>query len=95
MDNQQTDVQFEDMESHSGSFGKEDITIRGIVLNHVKKICQLSCEEFIGGYFNSVTEFHNGLKYTPGKTQDEKLKCARDMFKELNKLLHRRDYLSE
>lgn len=44
-------------------FSKDEITIRGIVLNHLKKICLLSCDEFRGGYENNVTEWHGSLRY--------------------------------
>lgn len=55
-------VEFEDIEG-GVTFSKEDISIRIIVLNHLKKICLLSCDEFIGGYYNSVTEWHGELRY--------------------------------
>lgn len=127
-------VEFDDMEN--ASFSKEDVTIRGIVLNHVKKICMLSCDEFRGGYENNITEIKDGLKYvrkvyvpdararynqaidtlydllTPffddlfkevdkiiqemdTKIPDKKLEKSRKLFKELNNLLYRKDYLSE
>jgi hypothetical protein len=61
MSEENNEISFDDVENVS--FSKEDITIRGIALNHVKKILSLSCDEFTGGYYNTVTEFHNGLKY--------------------------------
>ena len=128
-------IDFEDMESGS-HFSKEETNIRSIVLNHIKKICLLSCDEFTGGYFNSVTEFHGSLKYTKkvyvpdarakycqaidtlydlmipffdkpfkkaledievmeNKSPEQKIAKSRKMFKELNKLLHRVNYLGE
>ena len=55
------EYQFDDMDH--GSFSKEEITIRSIILNHLKKICLLSCDEFVGGYNNTVTEWHGSLRY--------------------------------
>lgn len=134
MAEQVEEVQFEDM--GNSSFSKEEITIRSIVLNHIKKILQLSCDEFTGGYYNTLTEFQGSLKYVkkvyvpdtrarfsqavetlyyvlnpffdkdfkkedeniqkmPTKTTEEKLEKAKNLFKELNNLLYRKNYLAD
>ena len=38
---------------------KEQVSFREIVLSHEKKILELSCSEFRGGFFNTV--FHGGI----------------------------------
>src|SRR3990167_8335322 len=55
--------EFEDMESSSFHSGKDELNIKTIILNHVRKICLLSCEEFIGGYHNIVSEWHGEIRF--------------------------------
>lgn len=47
----QENEQFEDAESYNSYFGKERLTFKDIILQHLKRISQLSSVEFRGGYF--------------------------------------------
>lgn len=61
---QMEEVQFEDAESYSSNYMKDKITFRDIILQHLRKISQLSCVEFMGGYYDERTV------YAPGGMQN-------------------------
>lgn len=44
--------QFEDAESFSMNYGKDQLTFRDIILQHLRKIAQFSSVEFRGGYWD-------------------------------------------
>ena len=42
-----SDIEYRD----SSEFGEEELSIKTIVLSHIKKISDISCQEFTGGYW--------------------------------------------
>lgn len=56
--------QFEDAESYVGSFGKDKLSFKFIVLQHLQRIGQYASVEMHGGYFQERTKVIQGSAVT-------------------------------
>ena len=87
MTNELTAQQFEDAENTSFNYMKDKISFRDIILQHLKKISQLSSVEFRGGYWETTPIILQGAstytkKYVPDSREmySNAVECFADML---------------
>lgn len=78
------DTRFEDAESYSYPYGKDKLTFKDIVLEHLKRIGTFASVEFVGGYWQEKVRIIGGT----GMTERVYIHDTREVYSHSIEYLH-------